>query len=82
MSKKIVLLSIIIQAILVYLLAMEVFVKEIFPSAKYLPLRIVLLIFMNFLFNAEQTSITKTNQFISLGKIGYFLTFMKIKSTL
>ena len=73
MSKKIVILSIVIQSILVVSLANEVFVKEIQSSGEYLPLRLVLVLFMYFLFNAEQTSITKTNQLISVGKIGCIL---------
>lgn len=80
MSKAIVLLSIIIQAILVYHLANEVFKQALLPSyndeIQFLPLRVVLLAFIYFLFNAEQTSINKTNQLISVGKIGYFLNFM------
>ena len=76
MSKSIVVLSIIIQTILVVNLANEVFVQELVPSNGYLPLRVVLLGFISALFNAEQTSVTKSHYFVSLGKIGYTLTIM------
>ena len=74
MSKRIVLMSLIIQLVLVINLAYEVFQKIVTPSGQILFLRMVLIVFMIFLFNSEQTSIEKTNQLIVLNKVGWFIT--------
>jgi len=75
MSLRVVLISIVIQMILVSNLAWEVFQKDIQPSNEFFPLRMVLLVFMIFLFNSEQTSIEKSNQLSVLGRTGYKLAF-------
>ena len=75
-------ISILMQIVLLTNLCIEVFKKKIEPSGTYLPLRLVLMIFMVFLFSSEETSITKTRYLIHCGKIGKFLRFTNYMRTL
>ena len=63
-------------------LCIEVFQKKIEPSEAFLPLRLVLMVFMIFLFSSEDTSITKTRYLIHCEKIGKFLRFTNYMRTL
>jgi len=66
--------SILMQLILLINLALEVFPKKIEPSKNStFGLRMVLVVFMKFLFDSEQNSITMTRYFIYTDKIGPFL---------
>ena len=66
-------LAITMQSVLLYNLATEVLVKKIQPSNDYLFLRLVLMSFMIYIFNSEQTSITKTRYFILVEKLHWDL---------
>jgi hypothetical protein len=59
--------------VLLYNLATEVLVKKIEPSGRFLFLRLVLMSFMIYIFNSEQTSITKTRYFIMVDKLHWDL---------
>lgn len=75
-------ISILMQIVLLTNLCIEVFQKKIEPSEAFLPLRLVLMVFMIFLFSSEDTSITKTRYLIHCNKIGKFLRFTNYMRTL
>ena len=73
-AKLAVLTSIFMQLILLINLAIEVFPKEIKASGiGTFGLRLVLCVFMKFLFDQEQNSITMTQYYTYTKKIGPFL---------
>ena len=72
-AKFMVFIAITMQVVLLYNLACEVLVKKIQHSKDFLPLRLVLLCFMIYIFNSEQTSITKTRYFINVNKLHWDL---------
>jgi hypothetical protein len=78
-AKGAVLISILMQLILLTYLAAEVFPKKIEPSGEpgnsTFFLRLVLVVFMKFLFDAEQNSITMTNYFVYAKKVSPFLKY-------
>ena len=75
-------ISILMQMVLLTNLCIEVFQKKLEPSEAFLPLRLVLMAFMIFLFSSEETSITKTRYLIHCNKIGKFLRFANYMRTL
>jgi len=72
-AKLMVFVAITMQIVLLYNLATEVLVKKIEPSGRFLFLRLVLMSFMIYIFNSEQTSITKTRYFIMVDKLHWDL---------
>ena len=73
-----VVLSLMMQIILLYYLGFEVFQKELTPSGKFMTLRIILVMFMVYLFDAEATSIGKTKLFVNSKKVSGFTKYMNI----
>ena len=61
------------QMVLIYNLAYEVLKKKLEPSGRLLFLRLVLMSFMIYIFNTEQTSITKTRYLIMAKRVHWDL---------
>lgn len=73
MARFQVIISLSVQAILLWYLTKEVFAKELKPSGKFITLRLVLVAFMFFLAQAESQSIQKTRFLVNAGKVGKFM---------
>lgn len=56
----------------------EVFAKEIKPSGSFMTLRFVLVVFLSYLFDYEQSSIRKTKLFVMAKKVGSFMKFTNL----
>lgn len=71
-------MALIMQIVMIWNLGKEVFEKEITPSGSFMTLRFVLVVFLAYLFDAEQSSIRKTKLFVLAKKVGAFMQLTNI----